>query len=84
MPLKLILLTAATIGFTVFGSVAEAAFVRRDTLRPQDSAPTVRTIVQDLTEGAVSLDGIEGIHHPRTKGTASGQANTATIYAGFG
>ncbi|MDF2782070.1 MAG: hypothetical protein K0S96_1874 [Geminicoccaceae bacterium] len=40
MPLKLILLTAATIGFTVFGSVAEAAFVRRDTLRPQDAAPS--------------------------------------------
>ena len=81
MPRKPILLTAAAIGFTVFGSVAEAAFVRRDTLRPADTAPSVRAVVRDLSEGAVTLDGIEGIHHPRTIGTATSQANTAAIYA---
>ncbi len=59
----------------------------RSRVREEGHAPAsgrravVRTIVQDLTEGAVTLDGIEGIHHPRTKRTESGQANTATIYA---
>ena len=81
MPRKLIKLAVALIGWSSFGSAAEAAFVRRDTLRPADTAPSVRAVVRDLSEGAVTLDGIEGIHHPRTIGTATSQANTAAIYA---
>ena len=81
MPRKLITLTAALIGGSILSSAADAAFVRRDTLRPADTAPSVRGIIQDLSEGAVTLDNIEGIHHPRTIGPATSQANTAAIYA---
>ena len=81
MSQKLIIITAAMIGWSVFGGVAHAAFVLNNTLRPQDTEPSVRTIMQNISEGAVTLDQIEGIHHPRTRGAASGQANTATIYA---
>jgi hypothetical protein len=80
MPRKLTILTAALIGCSVLGSVAEAAFVLRDTLRPRDAAPSVRQMVTDVTAGALTLDSIEGVHHPRTIDAPS-QANSATIYA---
>ena len=81
MPRKLTILAAALIAGSVLGSVAEAAFVTRATLRPRDTTPSVRAIIQDLSEGAVTLENIEGIHHPRTIGPATSQANTAAIYA---
>ena len=80
MSRKLIILAAALVGWSVFGSIAEAAFVKRATLRPQDAEPSVRTILRDVTGGALTLDSIEGIHHPRTI-NASSQANSVTIYA---
>jgi hypothetical protein len=76
----LIILAVTMIGSSVFASVAEAAFVTRDTLRPGDVRKSVRDFVRDLTGGSLVVDGIEGIHHPRTIDEPS-QANLATIYA---
>lgn len=81
MPRKTIILAASLICCSVFGSIAEAAFVTRNTLRPRDAAKSVRAVVADVTSGALTLDSIEGIHHPRTIGKAQSQANMATIYA---
>ncbi len=64
-----------------FAGVAEAGVVKRSTLRPQDTEPSVQAIVARVSGGDLTLDSIEGIHHPRTKGGDSSQANTATIYA---
>ena len=42
----------------------------------------MRRIVRDLSDGALALDKLAGIHHLRsTRGKNSRQANTATIYA---
>jgi hypothetical protein len=78
---KLALIPAAMIGWNVFAGVAEAGVVKRSTLRPQDTEPSVQAIVARVSGGDLTLDSIEGIHHPRTKGGDSSQANTATIYA---
>ena len=80
MPRTSIILATALIGWSLSGSIAEAAFVTKKTLRPADAAPSVRAILVDVTGGALTLDGIEGIHHPRTIAAPS-QANHATIYA---
>lgn len=80
MTRKLTILAAALIGCCALGSVAEAAFVLKNTLKPRDTAPSVRAILEEVTEGALTLDSIEGIHHPRTINAPS-QANNVTIYA---
>jgi hypothetical protein len=80
MTRKLTILAAALIGCSALASVAEAAFVLKDTLKPRDAAPSVRAILEEVTEGALVLDSIEGIHHPRTSNDPS-QANSVTIYA---
>ncbi len=73
--------SAVLIGWSVLASGAEAGLVKRNSLRPQDTAPSVEAIVADLSDGALTVDLIEGIHHPRTKGEENGQDNTAVIYA---
>jgi hypothetical protein len=80
MTRKLIILAAALIGCSALGGIAEAAFVLKDTLKPRDAAPSIRAILEEVTEGALILDSIEGIHHPRTINGPS-QANSVTIYA---
>lgn len=80
MPRKLTILTAALIGWSISASIAEAAFVTKNTLRPRDVAPSVRAILAEVTAGALTLDSIEGIRHPRTINGPS-QANSVTIYA---
>jgi len=80
MSRNIVILAATLIGCSIFGSAAEAAFVTRATLRPQDAGPSVRTILRDVTGGALTLDSIEGIHHPRTINAPS-QVNSVTIYA---
>ena len=77
---KLTILTAALIGWGAFGSVADAAFVLKSAFQPRDAAPSFRALLADVTEGALVLDRVEGIHHPRTINAPS-QANNVTIYA---
>jgi hypothetical protein len=73
--------SAILIGLSALAGAAEAGLVKRNSLRPQDTAPSVEAIVADLSDGALTVDLIEGIHHPRTKGEENGQDNTAVIYA---
>lgn len=75
------ILAAMVMGGSLFATVAQAAFVKDITLTPEDAERSMREIVRDLSDGGVKVDEIEGIHHPRTSGKASGQANAATIYA---